>query len=195
MDACRILVRTPVYQWGGAKFASPQMCPPEPPHAANRARKYHKTFTGSQMKGVKQLENNMTQICQEFQLNIELANIKGRVYDIPYIGYGTRHTAALAIGTWFHTHRAHFAQREIQDVCDVLFTIQAQSAEDPVTMIESADADDTMNIIESWVHLTRIYRLCLREARWLKEMALDVSEPTFVVYPPVLLLKIETIVI
>ena len=179
---------------GGAKFASPEMCPPKASHAAIRARKYHKTFTGSQMKGVKQLENNMTQICQEFQLNIELANIEGRVYEIPYTGYGTRHTAALAIGTWFHTHRAHFARPDIQGVRDVLFTIQAQSAEDTVTMIESANADDTMDIIDSWVQLTRIYRLCLREARCLKDMALDVSEPTFVVYPPALLLKIETIV-
>jgi len=186
MDACKILVHTPVYRW-----ASPEMCPPKPSHAAIRARKYHKTFTGSQMKGVKQLENNMTQICQEFQLNIEIANIEGRVYEIPYKAYATRHTAALAIGTWFHEHRAHFTRPDIQGVCDVLFTIQAESAEDPVTMIEFSDAGITMDIIDSWVQLTRIYRLCLREARCLKDMALDVSDPTFVVYPPALLLKIE----
>ena len=172
--------------------ASPKICPLEPPHAAIRARKYHKTFTGSQMKGIKQLDSNMTQICHEFQANIQLANINGRVYDIPHKVFFTRHTAALAIGTWFHTHRAHFDRDEMQRVCEVLYTIQAQSAEDPVTMIESADANDTMDIINSWVHLTRIYRLCVREARCLREMTLDVSEPPFLVYPPQFLLKKET---
>jgi len=173
-------------------FASLKKCPVEPPPAAVRARKYHKTFTGSQMKGVKQLEHNMTQIYHEFQSNIELAHKQRRVYNIPNKVFGTRHTAALAIGTWFHAHRVHFAHHEIQSVCAVLFTIQAQSAEDPVSMIESADADDIMDVIQSWVHLTRIYRLCLREARCLRELDIDVSEPTFVVYPPLLLLKIES---
>ena len=182
---------TSVSQWGGAMFASPKTCPSVPPRAAVRARKYHKTFTGSQMKGIKQLEKNMTQICQEFQANFALARTEGLTYDIPNKVFGTRHTAALAIGTWFHEHRAHFTRPDIQGVCDVLFTIQAESAEDPVTMIEFSDAGITMDIIDSWVQLTRIYRLCLREARCLKDMALDVSDPTFVVYPPALLLKIE----
>jgi len=172
-------------------FAPPKTCTSKPPRAAVRARKYHKTFTGSQMKGIKQLENNMTQICQEFQANIELAHTEGRIYDIPTKVFGTRHTAALAIGTWFRANRAHFARDEIQSVCGVLYTIQAQSAEDPVSMIETANADDTADIINSWVHLTRIYRLCLREARCLGEMAIDVWNPTFVVCPPVVLMKIE----
>jgi hypothetical protein len=191
MNACKILVHT-VSEWGGAMFASLKKCPVEPPRAAVRARKYHRTFTGSQMKGVKQLEKNMTQIYHEFQSNIELAHIQRRVYNIPNKVFGTRHTAALAIGTWFHAHRAHFARHEIQTMCDVLFKIQAQSAEDPVSMIESADADDILDVIESWVLLTQIYRLCLREARCLRELEIDVSEPTFIVYPPPLLLKIES---
>jgi len=82
--------------------------------AAVRARKYRTLFNGAQMKSVKHLERNVTNICLELHMTISVAMHDGRPYTIPHTIFDTLYAAAHAIESWLHTHIEHFYAHEIE---------------------------------------------------------------------------------
>jgi hypothetical protein len=162
--------------------------------AAVRLRKYCKTFTGLQLKDLKRLDENVTYVCREYQLNIARALLNGRSYDVPFKVVDTRHSAAHAVGSWLRSHRAHFADIEIRREWALLCNIQIAANRTPVITDNTMGEDDAADHIEPWIEITRLFGVCLRETRRLREQGIAVDEPPLVVYPPLALLKVDPLV-
>jgi len=162
--------------------------------AAVRLGKYRKTFTGPQLKDLKRLDENVTYICHEYQLNFARALFNGRSYDVPVTVVDTRYSAANAVGSWLRSHRAHFADIEIRREWALLCNIQAAADRTPVTTDNTQGEDDATDHIKPWIEITRLFGVCLRETRRLQEMGVSIDEPPLVVYPPLALLKVDPLV-